>query len=115
MYSKTTVLPSGEIRKILSTCRAVIGSVGNADHQNISQGKAAAPPTREEALRAREEMAEDPAGTLRAVAEMGYEVPDTVALQQAAEAWRAAHGIPPAGGDTRRETGTSRPIAIGGL
>lgn len=34
------VLPSGEIRKILSTCRAVIGSVGNADHQNISQGKA---------------------------------------------------------------------------
>ncbi|MGH7144738.1 MAG: 50S ribosomal protein L2 [Planctomycetota bacterium] len=34
------VLPSGEIRKVLSECRATIGSVGNADHQNISQGKA---------------------------------------------------------------------------
>ena len=34
------VLPSGEIRKVLAECRAVIGSVGNADHQNISQGKA---------------------------------------------------------------------------
>jgi len=34
------VLPSGEIRKILSECRATLGAVGNADHQNISQGKA---------------------------------------------------------------------------
>lgn len=33
-------LPSGEIRRIPSTCRAVIGVVGNADHMNIVLGKA---------------------------------------------------------------------------
>jgi len=33
-------LASGEIRKILSTARATIGSVSNADHQNIKIGKA---------------------------------------------------------------------------
>lgn len=33
-------LPSGEVRKILIECRATIGSVGNADHENISIGKA---------------------------------------------------------------------------
>ena len=33
-------LPSGEIRNVLTECRATIGSVGNADHENISLGKA---------------------------------------------------------------------------
>lgn len=33
-------LPSGEIRKILSTCKATIGSVGNSDHALIKSGKA---------------------------------------------------------------------------
>jgi len=33
-------LPSSEIRKIHLDCRAVIGQVGNLDHQNISVGKA---------------------------------------------------------------------------
>ncbi|WP_027869895.1 50S ribosomal protein L2 [Eubacterium sp. AB3007] len=33
-------LPSGEVRKILMVCRATIGEVGNADHSNISIGKA---------------------------------------------------------------------------
>lgn len=33
-------MPSGEMRYILSECRATIGSVGNADYMNISLGKA---------------------------------------------------------------------------
>ncbi len=33
-------LPSGEIRKILGTCYATIGQVGNEDHENIRIGKA---------------------------------------------------------------------------
>lgn len=33
-------LPSGEIRKILLTCRATIGNTGNADHENLVVGKA---------------------------------------------------------------------------
>ncbi len=33
-------LPSGEVRKVLSVCRATIGQVGNTDHENISWGKA---------------------------------------------------------------------------
>ncbi|MFT7579517.1 MAG: large subunit ribosomal protein L2 [Myxococcota bacterium] len=33
-------LPSGEVRRVLQTCRATIGTVGNADHQNIKDGKA---------------------------------------------------------------------------
>jgi large subunit ribosomal protein L2 len=33
-------LPSGEIRRILETCRATVGQVGNPDHENISFGKA---------------------------------------------------------------------------
>ena len=33
-------LPSGELRKILSTCKATIGSVGNSDHALESSGKA---------------------------------------------------------------------------
>ena len=33
-------LPSGEIRKVLSTCKATIGSVGNSDHALESSGKA---------------------------------------------------------------------------
>jgi large subunit ribosomal protein L2 len=36
----TLKLPSGEIRNIPLECRATIGSVGNADHENISIGKA---------------------------------------------------------------------------
>lgn len=33
-------LPSGEIRKILATCRATVGVVGNSDHQLEHSGKA---------------------------------------------------------------------------
>ena len=33
-------LPSGEVRKILSTCKATIGSVGNSDHALERSGKA---------------------------------------------------------------------------
>lgn len=33
-------LPSGEVRKVLSSCRATIGQVGNTDNENISIGKA---------------------------------------------------------------------------
>lgn len=33
-------LPSGEVRMILSTCKATIGVVSNLDHENISLGKA---------------------------------------------------------------------------
>ena len=33
-------LSSGEIRKIINTSRATIGSVSNSDHQNIKIGKA---------------------------------------------------------------------------
>ena len=33
-------LPSGEVRRVSSECRATIGVLGNADHMNISLGKA---------------------------------------------------------------------------
>ncbi len=33
-------MPSGEIRKIHDSCYATIGQVGNADHMNVSAGKA---------------------------------------------------------------------------
>jgi len=33
-------LPSGEIRRVPSACRATIGAIGNADHMNIVIGKA---------------------------------------------------------------------------
>ena len=33
-------LPSGEVRQVLSNCRASIGQVGNTDNENISLGKA---------------------------------------------------------------------------
>jgi large subunit ribosomal protein L2 len=33
-------LPSGEIRQVLSVCKASIGQVGNTDNENISWGKA---------------------------------------------------------------------------
>jgi large subunit ribosomal protein L2 len=36
----TIKMPSGEIRLINSRCRATIGEVGNAEHQNVSLGKA---------------------------------------------------------------------------
>ncbi len=36
----TLKMPSGEMRKILATCRATIGQVGNIDHELISLGKA---------------------------------------------------------------------------
>ncbi len=36
----TVRLPSGEMRKIRMNCKATIGTVGNADHANISIGKA---------------------------------------------------------------------------
>lgn len=34
------ILPSGEMRKIPLECRAVLGTVGNIDHMNLSIGKA---------------------------------------------------------------------------
>ena len=33
-------LPSGEVRRVSSECRATLGSIGNAEHMNISLGKA---------------------------------------------------------------------------
>jgi large subunit ribosomal protein L2 len=33
-------LPSGEVRRVNSECRATIGTIGNTDHMNISLGKA---------------------------------------------------------------------------
>lgn len=33
-------LPSGELRKVKSNCRATIGQVGNIEHENINIGKA---------------------------------------------------------------------------
>src|SRR6185436_7394197 len=33
-------LPSGEVRRVSAECRATIGVIGNADHMNISLGKA---------------------------------------------------------------------------
>jgi large subunit ribosomal protein L2 len=33
-------LPSGELRRVLLTCRATVGQVGNADHANQASGKA---------------------------------------------------------------------------
>jgi large subunit ribosomal protein L2 len=36
----TLRLPSGEMRMVRELCRATVGTIGNADHQNISVGKA---------------------------------------------------------------------------
>ena len=36
----TLRLPSGEMRMVRSECRATVGSIGNADHQNVKVGKA---------------------------------------------------------------------------
>ncbi|MCU0352136.1 MAG: 50S ribosomal protein L2 [Cytophagales bacterium] len=36
----TLKLPSGEMRLVLVTCMATVGSVSNADHMNVSYGKA---------------------------------------------------------------------------
>ena len=36
----TIKLPSGETRKVLSNCRATIGTVGNIEHEIVSLGKA---------------------------------------------------------------------------
>jgi large subunit ribosomal protein L2 len=36
----TLRLPSGEMRLVRSECRATIGTIGNADHQNVKIGKA---------------------------------------------------------------------------
>src|ERR671936_358255 len=33
-------MPSGEMRRVLLTCRATIGQVGNSDHSNVTIGKA---------------------------------------------------------------------------
>ena len=33
-------LPSGEVRRVNSECRATLGAIGNSDHMNISLGKA---------------------------------------------------------------------------
>ena len=36
-------LPSGETRKVLSACKATVGSVGNSDHALEQSGKSAQP------------------------------------------------------------------------
>ena len=36
----TLRMPSGEMRKVLLTCRATIGEVGNLDHELVKLGKA---------------------------------------------------------------------------
>ncbi len=36
----TLRMPSGEMRKVLITCRATIGEIGNLDHEIVSLGKA---------------------------------------------------------------------------
>jgi large subunit ribosomal protein L2 len=36
----TLRLPSGEMRRVLATCRATVGEVGNAEHENEQLGKA---------------------------------------------------------------------------
>ncbi|MGI8921320.1 MAG: 50S ribosomal protein L2 [Solirubrobacteraceae bacterium] len=36
----TLRLPSGEMRMVRADCRATVGTVGNADHQNVKIGKA---------------------------------------------------------------------------
>ena len=36
----TLRLPSGEMRMVRTECRATVGTVGNADHQNVTVGKA---------------------------------------------------------------------------
>jgi large subunit ribosomal protein L2 len=36
----TLRLPSGEMRMVRAECRATVGTVGNADHQNVKIGKA---------------------------------------------------------------------------
>jgi len=36
----TLLLPSGEMRRVLMTCRATLGVVGNSDHQHVRIGKA---------------------------------------------------------------------------
>ena len=36
----TLRLPSGEMRRVLLTCRATVGQVGNVEHGNITGGKA---------------------------------------------------------------------------
>jgi large subunit ribosomal protein L2 len=36
----TVRLPSGEMRMVREECRATVGSVGNAEHQNVTIGKA---------------------------------------------------------------------------
>lgn len=36
----TLRMPSGEMRKVLTSCRATIGTVGNIDHELVSLGKA---------------------------------------------------------------------------
>jgi len=36
----TLRLPSGEMRQVAVQCRATVGSIGNAEHQNITIGKA---------------------------------------------------------------------------
>lgn len=33
-------MPSGEVRRVSADCRATIGTIGNADHMNLSLGKA---------------------------------------------------------------------------
>ena len=40
LFRSIVSLASGEVRKILSTCRATIGEVGNGEHSLVTIGKA---------------------------------------------------------------------------
>src|ERR1700721_1545130 len=42
----TLRLPSGEMRLVRAECRATVGVIGNADHQNVKVGKAGRSATR---------------------------------------------------------------------
>ena len=47
----TLRLPSGEMRMVPVECRATIGAIGNAEHENITLGKAGRSATRAGARR----------------------------------------------------------------
>ena len=41
----TLRLPSGEMRMVRAECRATVGTIGNADHQNVTSARPAASAT----------------------------------------------------------------------
>ena len=47
----TLRLPSSEMRMVRAECRATVGTLSNAEHQNVKIGKAGATATRASARR----------------------------------------------------------------